>query len=51
LVQREVDAARDGGVSLSEEYRRAARTEGGLGAVAGALVVIAIFLMVVKPGA
>jgi uncharacterized membrane protein len=51
MVEREIDAAGGGGVRLSEEYQGAARTEGILGAVAGVLIVIAIFLMVVKPGA
>ena len=40
-----------GPVALSEEYQRRARTVGMAGAAAGVLVVIAIFLMVVKPGA
>jgi hypothetical protein len=34
---------------LSDEYRRLARREGQIGALAGVLIVIAIFLMVVKP--
>ncbi len=51
MVEREIEAAGGGQVTLSEEYQRAARTEGILGAVAGVLIVIAIFLMVVKPGA
>jgi uncharacterized membrane protein len=34
---------------LSEEYQRRARTEGIVGAVAGLLVVLAVFLMVTKP--
>ena len=38
-------------MTLSEEYQRRARTVGMAGAAAGVLVVIAIFLMVVKPGA
>ena len=50
MVQREIDSTGGGAVALSEEYQRAARTEGILGAVAGVLVVIAIYLMVVKPG-
>ena len=50
MVEREVEAAGGGQVTLSEEYQRAARTEGILGAVAGVLIVVAIFLMVVKPG-
>ena len=36
---------------LSEAYQRAARTEGMMGALAGLLIVVAVFLMVVKPGA
>jgi hypothetical protein len=37
--------------SVSEEYQRLAQREGALGGVAGLLVVIAVFLMVTKPGA
>jgi uncharacterized membrane protein len=36
---------------VSDEYLRQARTEGIVGAVAGLLVIAAIFLMVTKPGA
>jgi uncharacterized membrane protein len=36
---------------LSDEYRRLARREGQVGALAGVLIVAAIFLMVTKPGA
>jgi uncharacterized membrane protein len=35
---------------LSEEYQRRARAQGMVGALAGFLVVLAIFLMVTKPG-
>jgi uncharacterized membrane protein len=44
-------AARDlaNGGELSEDYQRQARTEGIIGAVAGLLVVLAVFLMVTKP--
>jgi hypothetical protein len=45
------DVAGGGDVVLSDEYQRAARTEGMVGALAGFLVIVAIFLMVVKPGA
>ena len=38
-------------MTLSEEYQRGARTEGIVGALTGLLLVIAIFLMVMKPGA
>ena len=37
-------------VVLSDEYQRAAKTEGIVGMAAGILVVAAIFLMVTKPG-
>jgi hypothetical protein len=37
--------------AVSDDYRRKARTEGIAGAVAGLLVIAAVFLMVVKPGA
>jgi uncharacterized membrane protein len=50
-AQRELDAAGPGGeVTLSEDYRRRAQREGGLGALTGVLVVIVVYLMVVKPG-
>lgn len=50
MVERELAAAGEGEVVLSEEYQRRARTEGIVGAVAGVLIVVAIFLMVTKPG-
>lgn len=51
MVEREVAAAGDGEVELSEEYLRQARAQGMIGALTGLLLVIAVFLMVVKPGA
>ena len=51
MVEAELAEAGPGPVTLSEEYQRRARTVGMAGAAAGVLVVIAIFLMVVKPGA
>jgi len=51
MVEREIAAAGSGEVVLSDAYQRRARTEGLLGALAGVLVVVAIFLMVAKPGA
>ena len=50
MVQREVGRAGDGEVVLSDEYQRAAKTEGIVGMVAGLLVIAAIYLMVTKPG-
>jgi uncharacterized membrane protein len=47
MVTRELEA----GGNLSEEYQRRARAEGVMGAVAGVLVIAAIFLMTTKPGA
>ena len=50
MAQRDIERAGDGQVVLSDEYQRAARTEGIVGMVAGLLVVVAIYLMVTKPG-
>lgn len=50
-VEREIAAAGDGEVALSADYQRRARQIGGVGALAGLLVLLAIFLMVTKPGA
>lgn len=50
MVEREIAAAGDGEVTLSEEYQRQARTQGMVGGLAGLLVLVAIFLMVDKPG-
>jgi uncharacterized membrane protein len=52
MVERELAAAEPGGeATLSDEYTRQARRQGIAGGVAGVLIVAAIFLMVVKPGA
>jgi uncharacterized membrane protein len=51
MVAGEIAAAGAGAVTLSEDYQRRARTEGMVGALAGVLIVVAIFLMIVKPGA
>jgi uncharacterized membrane protein len=51
MVEREVAAAGQGEVVLSDEYQRAAKMQGVVGALAGVLLVIAVFLMVIKPGA
>jgi uncharacterized membrane protein len=50
MVEAEIAAAGDADVVLSDEYQRRSRTEGIVGAVAGLLIVAAIYLMVVKPG-
>jgi uncharacterized membrane protein len=52
MVERELAAVPPGGeVTLSEEYQRGARMQGFVGAFAGFLVLLAVFLMVTKPGA
>jgi uncharacterized membrane protein len=51
MVARELEQAGGDAVELSEDYRRGARAEGIVGAVAGFLVVLATFLMITKPGA
>lgn len=39
-----------GATTLSEDYQRQAQREGGMGALAGFLIIVAVFLMVTKPG-
>jgi uncharacterized membrane protein len=51
MVERDVAAAGGGEVVLSEEYQRGARMEGIVGTAVGILLVVAVFLMVIKPGA
>jgi hypothetical protein len=50
LVERDIRASPEGEVQLSSEYRRRVPREEILGAVAGLMVIAAIFLMVTKPG-
>jgi uncharacterized membrane protein len=50
-VEREIAAARDGEVVLSEEYQRLTRRMAMVGTLAGVLVLLAVFFMVAKPGA
>jgi uncharacterized membrane protein len=50
MVEREIAAAGQGEVVLSNEYLRRSRIEGVVGAFAGVLILVAIYLMVTKPG-
>jgi uncharacterized membrane protein len=50
-VEREIGAAPGAEITLSEDYLRKTRTMGMVGGLAGLLVLLAIFLMVAKPGA
>jgi MFS family permease len=53
MVEREIEAAGDRELALSDlsdEYQRKGRIEGMVGAFTGLLLVIAVYLMVVKPG-
>jgi uncharacterized membrane protein len=50
MVEGEIAAAGNGELALTTEYQRSARREGIVGAIAGLLVVAAIYLMVTKPG-
>jgi uncharacterized membrane protein len=50
MVEADIAAAGGGDIELSDEYQRQARLQGILGAVAGVLVLVAIYLMVTKPG-
>ena len=52
MAAREIEAAPPGSeITMSDEYQRGARMQGAMGALAGVLVLLAIFLMVTKPGA
>ncbi len=47
MAERDLEASGE----MSDEYLAAARREGAIGALTGLLLVIAVFLMVTKPGA
>jgi uncharacterized membrane protein len=51
LAERDIKASGDGEIVLSDEYQRMSRRIGQVGGLAGFLVILAIFLMVTKPGA
>jgi len=51
MISAEIDAAGPDEFTPSEEYLRQARIEGIVGSVTGILIVIALYMMVVKPGA
>jgi MFS family permease len=54
MVQRELDEAGPGEIALSDlspEYQRQGRMEGIVGSITGVLLIVAVYLMVVKPGA
>jgi uncharacterized membrane protein len=51
MVEQELAASEGTEAALSDDYQRRARHEGVAGGVAGVLIVLAVFLMVVKPGA
>jgi uncharacterized membrane protein len=54
MVQREIDDAGPGELtlsSLSPEYQRQGRMEGVVGTIVGVLLIVAVYLMVTKPGA
>lgn len=50
MAERDIAASGDGEVVLSDEYQRQARMEGIVGTVTGILLVVAVYLMVTKPG-
>jgi uncharacterized membrane protein len=49
MAEREIAAAGTGEYAPSPEYQRLAQREGGMGTLAGILIVVAVFLMVTKP--
>jgi hypothetical protein len=50
MAERDIAASGAGEIVLSEEYQRRGRREGIVGGLTGLLIVIAIYLMVTKPG-
>jgi hypothetical protein len=50
MIERELAAAGDGEITLSREYRRGSMRQGILGTITGVLLIVAVFLMVDKPG-
>ena len=50
LADRDIAAAGDGPVTLSEEYNKRAKTDAIFGPITGLLLVAAVFFMVTKPG-
>lgn len=51
MAERDIAAAPPGGeITMSAEYLRRSRTEGVVGGITGLLIVVAIYLMVTKPG-
>jgi MFS family permease len=53
MVEAEIAAAGDRDLTLadlSEEYQRAGRMEGIVGAITGILLIVVVYLMVTKPG-
>jgi uncharacterized membrane protein len=51
LAERDIAASGAGPVTMSDEYDQKARIEAIFGPITGLLLVAAVFLMVVKPGA
>lgn len=50
MISKEVEAAGSGEFEPSQEYMRSARKQGIAGTATGLLLVVAIYLMVTKPG-
>ena len=51
IAERDIASAAAGGeITMSDEYLRRSRREGIVGGITGLLIVIAIYLMVTKPG-
>ena len=50
MAERDIAASGSDDVAVWPDYERRVRLEGALGAVAGGLVLAAVFLMVTKPG-
>jgi uncharacterized membrane protein len=51
MARAEVEAGGGGDVVPSADYQRLAQREGAIGGLAGLLILVAVFLMITKPGA
>ena len=50
MVERDIAGSGSGDVAISAQYQRRVRIEAAMGTVADLLVIVAVYLMVTKPG-
>jgi uncharacterized membrane protein len=50
MVERDIAASGSGEIAISAQYHRRVRIEAAMGTLADLLVIVAVYLMVTKPG-